>query len=72
MNDQKFSPEEKTRLLSNSIERVINNAIWVGEKGMTSKNSHISERSGILVEDLEELKSLMCKLWAEAQETARQ
>jgi hypothetical protein len=66
----KLSDQERLQLLTCSIERVVNNALWLADKGMTSRNAVISERAWTLQDDLEALKPLLCRLWANAQEDA--
>lgn len=66
-----FTEAEKRLLLENSIERVLNNALWVGDVGMKARDPVVSERAGILVDDVAHLKPLVDKLWREAQEIAR-
>ena len=57
---------EETMLLDTSLERVMNNAIFVGMKAMTAKNADLAERAGILVDDCEAMKVLADKLWNHA------
>jgi hypothetical protein len=66
-----LSDQERLQLLTCSIERVINNALWLADKGMKSKSAEVSERAWILQDDLEALKPLLCRLWSNAQEDAR-
>lgn len=63
-----LTKQEETMLLQNSLERVINNAIFVGTKAMASKNPDTSERAYILVDDCEAMRSLASRLWNDARE----
>lgn len=51
------------RIRQNSIERVLNNAIFIGGEVEHSKNPDLSERGSILWQDCEELKPTVDKLW---------
>jgi hypothetical protein len=62
---------DKLRLLQNSIERVMNNAIWVGGEAQNELKGDASERGSTLWQDCEELKPLTCKIWGAAQEAVR-
>ena len=62
---------EEAQLGQNSIERVLNNAIFVGgevdEAGEVTVPEDMAERASILWQDCEELKPLVCKIWAALQ-----
>lgn len=61
-----LSKEEYTKVLQNSIERVMNTAIELGgaaENGET--NEHLKELGSTSWQDCEELKSTNTKLWNE-------
>ena len=69
-----LTKEERRTLLSCSLERVLNNAIWLAERAVNSRNEEVSERAGILLDDLEgsaEVKRLAVRLWLEAAESVR-
>lgn len=54
---------EMRRLLSISLERVINNAIYVGSAAEDDPVEEVSERASTLWQDCEELKPLLMRLW---------
>ena len=58
-----ISDKDRIQVLQNSLERVMNNAIFVGQCCEKIKNSMVAERSSTLWQDCEELKDLTCKLW---------
>ncbi len=60
-----LTDKEKTTICQNSIERVINNGIWVTDEVLiaAAENSDIHERADILNQDLKELKRIVCTLW---------
>ena len=61
-----LSQREQAHILQNSIERVLNNAIFVGEKACASKDEATSERGFTLFQDCEDLKEITTKLWNSA------
>lgn len=65
---------EQMRLLENSIERVMNNAIRVGtwaEKPGNTRLKRLQEDGSVLWQDCEELKPLVCKFWSAISEAVR-
>ncbi len=69
-----LSIPEARHLLSNSLERVMNNAIFVGNKTESVKEASdvgLAERASTLWQDCEALKPLADKLWRTAQEAYR-
>lgn len=66
-----LTERELRLLLQNSLERVMNNAIYVGTTVEDHTKGHISERASTLWQDCEELKPLTVKLWCTAQEAVR-
>jgi hypothetical protein len=66
-----LSKQAEHSLLQNSIERVMNNAIYVGRKAERSwrQDETSAERASILHQDCEELKPLVCALWNAARES---
>jgi hypothetical protein len=69
-----WTDDEKETLLSCSIERVLNNALWLAGRGLNSRNAALSERAGTLIDDLEGMqncKEIVEKLWREAAEAIR-
>lgn len=67
---------EQTRLLQNSIERVMNNAIQVGQHAQDpgdndDSKAQFSEQGSILWQDCQELKPLVNKIWWAVQEAVR-
>lgn len=58
-----LSPAELRLLRENSLERVLNNAIFVGERTMHQTRGELSERAGVLVDAVEALKVLASNLW---------
>jgi len=66
VSNRQFTPEERRLLIDNSLERVLNNAIYVGTKAMRAKDIGLSERAGILTDDCRAMKDLASRLWNEA------
>lgn len=67
----KLTPEEKQLICETSLERVLQNALWIAGKGLDSKNSKLSERCGTLIDDLEgqtDMLQLASRMWNEARE----
>jgi hypothetical protein len=58
-----MSEKEKMTLRQCSLERVLNNARHIAERGLNSKNADLSERCGILIDDLEAMTALASRLW---------
>lgn len=46
------TPAEMRAIQENSLERVLNNALWIAQRGTGARNEILSERCGILVNDL--------------------
>jgi len=66
-----MSSENIRRLRENSILRVMNNAIFVGEKGEQKfQSDDLRERASTLWQDCEELKLIVNDLWRSAQNAA--
>ena len=64
----KLTEEEKHTILDCSLERVLNNALWIAAKGLNAHNVELSERCGILIDDLEgmhDVKAIANKLWCQ-------
>lgn len=67
-----LSESQVAQLLSNSIERVMNNAIYVGANGELAFRKQVArERASTLWQDCEELKPLVCEIWSGLSEATR-
>lgn len=63
-----LSEVDQIHIRQNSIERVMNNAIFVGGKVERVKDESLAERASTLWQDCEELKSVTSRLWNAARE----
>lgn len=63
-----FDKKQQRKICENSLERVLNNAKIIAERALNSSNSEISERAGILLDDLENLTYIASSLWNDARE----
>lgn len=48
-----LTKEEKSVICEASLERVLNNALWIAGKALNSRNPELAERAGVLIDDLE-------------------
>jgi hypothetical protein len=57
--------DEFVYLMEHSVERIFNNAIYIGELGEVQLRSEVArERASTLWQDVEEVKPLLVRLWA--------
>ena len=71
LEKMKLTENEKRTILETSLERVLNNALWIAGKGLNSRNTDLSERCGILIDDLEGQQAVALiadKLWSHVRE----
>lgn len=74
MIDHEWTADQKLTLLTCSLERVLNNALWLAGKALNSKNAQVSERAGLLIDALEGIhciKEIADALWRIEQEKLR-
>lgn len=54
---------EATYIRTCSLERVMNNALWLAEKAARSRNEEVSERAGIALDDIPPTRDIAAPLW---------
>jgi hypothetical protein len=62
---------EQIRICRNSLERVLNNAVRVGEAAQDKLSGSDSEFGSTLWQDAEELKPVATKIWNAVQDAIR-
>lgn len=67
--------QERHALLTCSLERVLNNAIYIAQHAVNARKPELAERAYILLDDLEGndglIKYLAARIWNEERERQR-